>query len=284
MAIAIVTDSTSDLPIDIVNEKGITVVPLSIQFGEKTLEYNPETFSDDEFFDMITAQNILPTTSQPPIGKFIQVYEELAKEYSHIVSLHIASTISGTYNSAYQAATEVMSKTTTKIAVIDTYQASMALGLTVIAAADASKQGASFNEVIDTGKQVASRSRFLGLLDTLTYLHKGGRIGKSRLLLGSMLRIKPVLELSNGVASPIDRAHTYSKGIVKLIANAAKSAPLSSAYALYTTASTDDIVEQLRMGIAKFVPEGEVRVSRIGPVVGTYLGPHALGLAISSYK
>ena len=277
MSIAVVTDSTSDLPEAVAKEKSITVVPLNLHFGSEAFK-DGVTMSKDDFFSRLSLQNDLPKTSQPSIGDFLAVYEQLGKNHSHIVSIHISTKISGTHASAL-AASAAMPNNKVKIEVIDSLQASMGLGLAAIAASDAVQTGASFEETIQTARRVSRRSRFMGLLETLEYLHKGGRIGRARLFMGSLLRIKPILELVDGVATPVARPRTVEKGFQMLVEEASKSAPLAAAYALY--AVKREPAERLAQELSPFVKNGEAGIARIGSVVGTYLGKGVVGMAFT---
>ena len=183
MTIRIVTDSTSDLPPALASEHGIEVVPLNVHFANEVFKDGTE-ITPDQFFEKLIKGPIHPTTSQPSIGEFVDLYKKIAKKGDEIVSIHISQILSGTYNSALQASKNLESEI--NIHVIDSEQVSMSLGFSTIAAAQTANQGGSVEEVISAAESTADRSRFVVLLDTLEYLAKGGRIGKAQSLLGGL--------------------------------------------------------------------------------------------------
>ena len=192
MTIKIVTDSGADIPIELVNSLRITVVPLNLSFGEQTY-LDGVDLAPDEFYQKLLNEGIMPTTSQPSVGSFIEVYKELKESSNQILSIHLSAKLSGTLNSATQAANEEQLDDAIKI--IDSKQASIALGFSVIAAAEAVAGGASLEEAASIAESTSNRTDTFILFDTLEYLVKGGRIGRANALLGSILQIKPILTL-----------------------------------------------------------------------------------------
>ncbi len=285
MTTAIVTDSTSDIPPEIATSKHIHIVPLNVHFGDETL-LDGVTIKSDEFFKRLKrskgGQGPFPKTSQPSAGLFMEAYKEAAKTAEHIVSIHLSSKVSGTYNSAVQAKQE-LGVAGAKIEVIDTLQASMALGLIAMQVADAVKSGATFHAASELARSLSKRARFFGLLDTLEYLHKGGRIGRAQLFLGSLLNVKPILGLVEGVAHPVVRARGRQKGLTMLAAMARKEGPLSALCVLYgeDRAGAEQLAASLQdLAPGQIASKHSVVVAQFGPVLGTYLGPEALGIAL----
>ena len=275
MAIKVITDSTSDLPSEVAQRAGITVVPLSIHFGTETYQDSVD-ISHDEFYQRLVSSPRLPTTSQPSVGDFVEVYQRFAQESEGIISIHISSRISGTYNSAIQAREEA--KSDCPIEVIDTLQASMGLGMIALAVAEAVQEGADLAQAKEVADSAIPRAHYYGLVDTLDYLEKGGRIGKAQALVGSLLRIKPLLTIRDGEAHPLARARTRAKGIDRLCELSEELAPLEDLCVLHST--TPDEAESLAQRLKHLVPHKEVIMARTGPVVGTYLGPGMLGIAL----
>ncbi len=285
MPIAVITDSTSDLPQDVVSSKGIRVVPLSVHFGSETF-LDGVTIRSDEFFRRLKSGPDFPKTSQPSAGSFLEAYRAAAAAGAdQIVSIHVSSGVSGTYNSAVQAKQE-LGASGPRVEVVDTLQASMALGLVVMQVADAVRTGATFQHAAALARALSQRARFFGLLDTLEYLHRGGRVGRAKLYLGSLLSIKPILGLVAGEAHPIDRARSRQKGIARIIEIARREAPLTGLSVLYgedraaadaLAAALHDLVPATAPGQAR--PGGPI-ISQFGPVLGTYLGPEALGVCL----
>ena len=276
MSIAVVTDSTSDLPVDITEQHGITIVPLNVHIEDETY-LDGITISADEMYRRLPDQKVIPTTSAPSVGSFIEVYEKLSKSHDAVISIHLSSKLSLTHNSAVQAAAD-LNKKGAKIEVVDTEQASMALGWIAVHVAEKIALGGSLEEVVALAKSASKRASFIGMVDTLEYLIRGGRIGKAQGLVGSMLRIRPILTLIEGVAHPAGRVRNRKKGIARLKEMVAETAPLDKLAVLYTTDKED--AEKIADAVAEHNPEGRPIVAQLGPVVGNYLGPGTLGLGL----
>lgn len=276
MTIKIVTDSTADIPQEMVEALGITVVPCNVHFG-------PEEFKDgvdlttDEFYKRLTGGGVFPKTSQPSPGDFVRVYDELGANADGIVSVHVSSKLSGTYNSAVQAKGETSAKC--PIAILDSYQASMGLGVVALAAAEAAERGGAHDEVAEAAGSAAGRAQLVFLLDTLEYLSKGGRIGKARAMLGSVLKIKPMIILEDGVVGELGKARSLAKGMAKLKEAAQGFAPLETLSVLHTT--TPEIAQEFADDLRDLLPDGkEPIIARTGTTIGTYAGPGALGIGL----
>ena len=275
MSIAVVTDSTSDLSAELAAEHGVTIVPLNVHFGTEAFRDGVDLHSD-EFYTRLQSGGEMPTTSAPSAGYFAETYRSLGETHDGIISVHLSSKISATYAAATQGAEEV-APDGIKVEVVDTLQASMALGLVAIAVADAAKEGAGIDDLADLAKRLSLRAHFTGLVETLEYLRKGGRIGKAQALLGSLLRIKPMLALVDGVVHPIDRPRTRSKGISRLKRLVAEAGELDALCVLYST--DPDLAAEIADDLRGFSPAERPIVARLGPIVGTYLGPGMLGVA-----
>jgi DegV family protein with EDD domain len=251
-------------------------VPLNVHFGDEVF-LDGVTILGDEFYRRLQAGGALPKTSQPSAGAFAQVYRELADRGAKaIVSIHISSKVSGTCNSANQAKAELGKMV--PIEIVDTLQASMGLGLIAIEAAKAVREGMARNEVTALAGDLARTARFFGLIDTLEYLHKGGRIGRAQMLLGSLLKIHPILTMQDGIAHPLERARTRGKGLERMKAITEDSAPLRALSVLYSTQPQE--AERLASELNDVAPGGGITIAQFGPVLGTYLGPGAMGIAL----
>lgn len=275
MTVKVVTDSTADLPPALAKELGITVVPLNVHFGTEVYRDGVEILPD-EFYRRLATTPRLPTTSQPTVGDFLQSYQELSQTTDEIVSIHISAKLSGTLNSANQAREQYRGDC--RIEIVDSQQASLGLGMVALAANQAAQRGASMEEVVKEAQQATPRVRFFGLLDTLEYLEKGGRIGKAQAFVGSLLRVKPLLIVRDGEVHPLERARTRARGIERLYELAQEHMPLEDLAVVYST--TPDEAQTLAQRLKPFLPDGEVFLSQVGPVVGTYLGPGVLGIAL----
>ena len=277
MAVKVVTDSTADLPPALARELGITVVPLNVHFGTEVYRDGVD-ISGDEFYSRLVDSPRLPTTSQPSVGDFLELYQQLGRTTDEIVSVHISSKLSGTLNSATQAREQYQGDC--RIQIVDSQLGCMGLGLAAVAAGMAAQGGASLEEVVQATHQAIPNIRFFGLLDTVEYLEKGGRIGKARAFVGSLLRIKPILMIRDGEVHPLERSRTRGRGVERLCELVQEHMPLEDLAVVYTT--TREEAESLAQRLQPCLPEAEIVLSQIGPVVGTYLGPGVLGIALKS--
>ena len=274
MSIAIVTDSTADIPKDIAQKHGITVVPLNVRFGMEEFKDGID-IDNDEFYRRLQAESELPTTSQPSPGDFSAAYEKLLADHDGVVSIHISGKLSQTINSAVQGAREVDSDGT-KIKTIDTGQATIPLGLIVIEAAKSAASDADLDVVVSAANNATDRARFYGMVDTLEYLVKGGRIGRAKGFIGGLLKVTPIITLEEGESSPVANPRTRRKGLEKLKQLVEEAAPFDQLAMHYSTEPEE--IQKLAADLAHLAPEGGVMISQIGAVVGTYSGPGSLGV------
>ena len=279
MAVKLVTDSTCDLPRELAEEWNITVIPCNVHFDDEVYKDGID-IGPDEFYRKLVASPRLPTTAQPSVNDFLQVYEPLCNEGHDVVSIHVSAKLSGTLNSAAQARESVQSSGSGRIEVIDSRMASVGLGLAALEAARVVQSGASYDEVVASVQSSLQRVHSYFLVDTLEYLQKGGRIGKASAFLGSILNIKPLLTIEDGEAHPLERARTRERGLRRLVEIVRGCAPLKSLSIIYST--TPDEAESLKERLQDLVPEEEIVMARFGPVVGTYIGPGALGVGLMS--
>jgi len=275
MTVRIVTDSTADLSREEAAALGVTVVPLSVYFGDEALRDGID-IDATTFYERLATAKELPRTSQPSVERFKAAYEELAKETDEIVSIHLSSRLSGTMNSASVARDEVSHEL--HIELIDTYTVSLALGAIVTDAAEAAKAGASMAEVVDVARRTMDRVSVAIVVDTLEYLQRGGRIGRARSLLGSVLSIKPIIHVEDGEVAPLERVRTRSRAVERIFEMATADKTLRRLVVACT--GDDEQALELIDRIRPVMPHTDVRLGRIGPVVGVYTGPNALGCAM----
>ena len=283
MSVRIVTDSTSDLPPEICRELDITVVPLTVNFGDTGYRDGVDLSADD-FYKKLIAADKLPTTSQPSAGAFAEAYKDVAKDTNEILSIHISGKLSQTYNAARLAATEMEGNC--NVQVMDSLQVSMGLACIVMAAARAARDGASMEDLKQLVSRMMPETRTLALLDTLEYLAKGGRIGKVQAYLGNSLRplaifkVIPIVEVRDGEAHPLTRVRTRQKGLDRLLTEAHSASGITLAGIAYSTnrQEAESVLETLR----PLVSSDNLVLSRFGPVLGTHLGPGALGLGFTT--
>jgi len=275
MAVKIITDSVSDLPPQVVKELGITVVPLNVCFGTEVYRDGIDLTSE-EFYDKLVSSKVLPTTSVPSIGNFVEVYDRLAEETDEIVAIILSSKLSATYETAVQAVG--LMKRKCRIKVIDSLLAVMAQGLVVMAAAKAASEGASLDEVVSITRKNIQRADFRAAFDTLEYLRRGGRIGKAQALLGSVLKVNPIITLKDGLVEPAGRERSRARAIEHLY-NFAMSYSHIEGMAIEDAACPDEAEMLAERLSSKFARERIYRV-KASPVVGTHTGPGLLIVSV----
>ena len=275
MAVKIVTDSLSDITSDIAKGLGITVVPLTVSFGKESF-LDRVTMTTDEFYYRLTHDPIWPTTTQPPPGDFINVYNKLAEETDENLVITLSTKLSGTYQSALNAKSLVEKKC--RIELIDSQTVAMGLGLIVIAAAKAAQAGANLDEVADLVRRAMPRSHLIAYFDTLKYLAKGGRIGKAQGLLGAMLSIKPILTVKDGEMSPLTKLRSRAAGMDYLYNSVASFPHIEELAVEYCT--TPDDADKLVERLSSSFPKERIYRSTLSPVVGTYAGPGAMAVTV----
>ena len=273
--VRVVTDSTADLPPDVARELEITVIPLQVLFGNEAFRDGID-LSTEEFFRRLESAPELPRTSQPSVGDFRLVYEELAKSTERIISIHVSSRFSGTVEGARLAARELIGKC--NIDVIDSGTVSMAMGLAVIAAARAARDGADLDACAAIARSVLRRQRLAVALDTLEYLRRGGRIGRAQAFLGGLLRLKPIVTIRDGETFPLTRVRTRKKALEELLRICLDGGGVQEAVVMQAT--TPDDARYLADEIAKRCPGVPVHLGTMGPVIGVHGGPGIIGLAV----
>jgi DegV family protein with EDD domain len=232
MPVKIITDSTADIPPELAHELGITVVPMYVRFGETTYRDGVD-IQLDEFYDKLVNSKIHPTTSQPSPADFAKAYNEACKDNYDILSIHVSAKLSGTYNSALQG--KELSQVKCNINVTDSESVTMALGMTALLAARMAKAGENLQKITTTVKQAITNTHLMGTFDTLKYLVIGGRIGKAKALLGSVLNVKPVLVMREGELHPVSNVRTHAKGIEKMVDFVNESLPIQEMTVIHTT-------------------------------------------------
>ncbi len=276
MTVKIVTDSLSDITGDLIEELGISVVPVYVRFGEEVFKDRVE-ITTEEFYHRLVYGNVWPTTTQPTPSDFADVYRRLAQEADEILVITLSSKLSGTYQSAVQARSMV--KGGCRIEVIDSQQVVMGLGLIVISAVKALRAGAGLDDLINLVHSAMKRVHSIMSFDTLKYLAKGGRIGKAQSLLGSMLSVKPILILKDGEVHPLTRVRSRAAGVDYLVNFVAGFANHIEELAV-EHATTPDEANALVERLGAFYPKERIYQSTVSPVIGTYVGPHVLSVSV----
>jgi DegV family protein with EDD domain len=273
--VAIVTDSTADLTPEMVEEMGVTVVPLQVIFGNESYREGVD-ITTEEFYERLLNSRQLPTTSAPSVGDFQDVYERLLKEVDSVVSIHIGAKLSATVQAA-QTAKQSLAKPE-RVEVVDSQAASLAMGFAIMDAVEVARAGGKLAEVKATAESAVQRMHVLFMLDTLEYLRRGGRIGRARAYLGALLSVKPILALREGEIYPEERVRTRARGLERIIQSSIRHQNVKRAAVGHS--STPDEAESIRQRLAMAFPNVKVHLIRFGPVIGTHAGPGLVGVGV----
>jgi len=272
MHTAIVTDSTADIPAELAEKLNIHVIPAILMLGEQSFE-DGKGITRQEFYQRLPDMDQLPTTGTPSIGTFEKVYKNLIGQgFQKIISIHVASSLSGIYNTAKMAANNIAGF----VDVIDSESLSMGFGFQVIAAAETASETISTAEIFKTIETTRQNTRLFAMLDTLEYVHRSGRVGWARARIGSMLRIKPFLEVKAGQVLNMGQTRTRKKGITHLKNLLIEQGDLQRLAILHTNAEEDAHSFIQDFG-SKLLPNP--LVVNVTTVIGTHVGPNALGFA-----
>ena len=276
MAVRILTDSTADISPALAESLGITVVPLTVFFGEEAYRDGLD-MDTATFFNRLTTGKVLPRTSQPSPGAFQEAFIRLLQEGADgILAVMISSKLSGTYQSACTARDSLPEEYKhVPIEIIDSENVSVGIAYTAMQAAEEAKQGLPLETIKANALDRLARTRILFALDTLEYLSKGGRIGGASALVGNILSIKPILSFKDGLVVPIERPRTRSKAYARIAQLVADAGPLEAAIIV----ESDAAVGQQLSDALKPVYTGDLPRYKFGAVIGTYSGPHVAGVA-----
>jgi DegV family protein with EDD domain len=268
--VAVVTDSTADLPHELTDGEGITVVPLTVILGGRSYLDGVE-ITADEFYTRLAEPGVVATTSQPAPERFAAAYRSLLEDRDEVVSLHISGRLSGTYAAAARAAEEVDPM---RVRVVDTGLASMPLGLCALAARSMAAGGASASEILEQLKPVREAMVVYFMVGTLEHLRRGGRIGRASALVGSVLQVKPVLTIQDGQVAPLERVRTQERALARVIELAAGDGRRLCAFVGHAAAPD----ASRRIAAALDPIADTLIVAPLGPVVGAHAGPGTVGV------
>jgi DegV family protein with EDD domain len=275
--IAILTDSTANLPVEWLEQYNIQVIPLKIHWGKETFRDGVD-ITPNEFYTRLTHSKTFPITSQPSIQDFLQRFENLAEQADGIVVPLISSGISGTVASA-QAATRQFNRVPVEI--IDTHITSVGQVLIILAAARSAEQGNSLQEVRYAADEVAKRLHVFFAVDTLEYLHRGGRINGASRYLGTALGIKPILFFnSEGKIDALERVRTKRKAVERLITLAEEKANGRRVHVGIVHANASQEAQEFRDEVAKRLNCMEILTVEFSSVIGVHVGPGTIGIAL----
>jgi DegV family protein with EDD domain len=271
--VAIVSDSTSDIPTEIATALNINIIACNVHFDTEVFREGID-LSAEQFYQKLRDTPRLPKTSQPSVGAFLELYRALAPESAGIVSIHLAGKLSGTLQSATLAAAEIHD---VSIVTLDSGSATMGLGWLAILAARAARTGATFDELINLVRGAIPRVRVLALLENLDNVLKGGRIGKGAALLGTMLNVKPLLQIRDGEVLALERVRTWQKAKTRLVELTGAFGALDELAVLHAHSPQDGV--QLANQLGTIFPRSQIILAEAGAVLGTHAGQGALGVA-----
>lgn len=275
MSIAVITDSTAYLTPEEREKYNIHMIPLSVNLEDGVFEEEIE-IQAEEFYDKVRESKVFPKTTQPPIGKFVELFETLAKDYDEVICVHLSSGISGTFQGALQAGEMVEG--------IDVYgfdsEVSCApQGYYAVEAAKMAQEGKSSAEILDRLDELKNLMRAYFIVDDLAHLQRGGRLSQAAAIVGGLLQIKPVLHFENKVIVPFEKIRTKKKAVLRVEEMLAKdAAKYDRLYAMVIHANREEEAKEWIEKLSEKFPNVEFHLSYFGPVIGTHLGEGSLGL------
>ncbi|KZZ85175.1 DegV family protein [Bacillus sp. SJS] len=275
MKTAILTDSTAYIPKELLKELDIHLIPLSVIFGSETYQEELE-LTAEAFYTEVKSRNQLPTTSQPPVGKFLDLFEEFSKQYDAVICIHLSSGISGTYNGSITAGSM-----TEKIRVFsfDSEISCMVQGFYVIEAAEMARDGKDPEEIMKRLEEMKKSVRAYFMVDDLSNLQRGGRLNGAQALIGSLLQVKPLLHFENKVIVPYEKIRTRKRAVNRIYELFEEDAKLGLPMrAAVIHANRPDEAQTMKAELEAKYPHVKFYLSYFGAVIGTHLGEGALGL------
>src|SRR5467141_453263 len=271
-SVAIVTDSTADLPPALASSRSISVVPLTLHFESRSL-LDGVDITPSEFYRKLPTATTHPTTSQPSPGRFAEMYNELLANHDAIVSIHISEKLSGTYDSAKQAADMTDPQ---RVHVVDSQVVSMSLGLVVLGAALLASNGADAEDIVAKVEAIRPHVQTYFSVATLEFLRRGGRIGRASAMLGSVLQVKPVLCIRDGLVTPLERVRTFDRALTRVVE---LTREVDRGHGLCVIVGHADAEADAERVARDLEPVAEtLMIQPLGPVVGAHAGPGVVGV------
>ncbi|GAE26505.1 DegV family protein [Halalkalibacter wakoensis JCM 9140] len=269
-SVAVVTDSTAYLPENIRTDLAIEMVPLNVVFGKESYREEVDLITD-QFYQKMKSATELPTTSQPAIGEFVTLFEKLANEgYKQVVTIHLSSKISGTFQSAVSAGEMVEG---IDVYGFDTEVSCSPQGYYVLKAARMANAGQDAEAIMEKLTAMKETAKAYFMVDNLNHLHRGGRLSGAQLLVGNLLKIKPILHFEEGSIVPFEKVRTEKKALSRILSLLEQDVSVGGKY-IATVIHADNLsgAEQLQATIRETFENVEVDISYFGPVIGTHLG------------
>ncbi|USK69985.1 DegV family protein [Peribacillus asahii] len=275
MKTAVVTDSTAYIPKEVRERLHIHMIPLQVVMGEEVYEEEVNLDTDD-FYDKVKREEKLPTTSQPPIGQFVEKFEQLAGEYDAVVSIHLSSGISGTYQGAISAGEMVDG---IDVFAFDSEVSCHVQGFYVLEAAQMALDGKGPDKIVARLNEMKQSMRAYFMVDNLSHLQRGGRLSSAQALIGSLLQVKPVLHFEDKVIVPFEKIRTRKKAMKRIADLLGEAVASGEPYkAVIIHAKREEEAKAWKEELESQLPNVEFTLSYFGPVIGTHLGEGSLGL------
>jgi DegV family protein with EDD domain len=275
MTVKIITDSLGDIPAETAKELDITVIPINVIFGRINYRDGVD-LTTEQFYDKLASSKVFPTTVVPSLGRYAEAYDKVAEGTGDILVITNSRRLSASYDTALLAKERMEKKC--RVEVVDSLSAVMAQGLQVIAAAQMAKEGARLDKILEGVRNNIPRAYSRMSFDTLEYLRRGGRIGKAKTFLGTVLKVNPILGIRNGEVYPFAREHSRAKAIDHLY-DFADGFDKVDGIAV-EDATTPDEAGELAQRIEARFPGVPVYRARVSPAVGAHVGPRVLGVAV----
>lgn len=276
--IAIVTDSTAYIPKDLTDKYNITVAPQVLIWGEQTFQDGVD-IQPDEFYSRLKTAKVMPTTSQVSVVAMQKIFADLVGKGLDVVGIFISSKLSGTMQSAIQGR-DALEKGSNKVHLVDSLSTAMAMGFIALTAARAAADGAKVDEVVSLAEKAREHTGVFFAVDTLEFLHRGGRIGGAQRFIGTALNMKPVLALKDGRVEAVERIRTKSKALDRVLELVVEQTKGKSNIHLATLhANAEEDARQLLERADQELKAVESILTSVSPVVGTHAGPGTVGLA-----
>lgn len=272
MPVKIVTDSAADLPADQAEAHGIAVVPLTIRFGDESYVDGVD-LSPQEFYDKMAATEVLPATAAPSPGAFEEAFRAAGADGDPVVCINLSAALSATMQSAEAAAKALAGEI--DVRVVDSGSITAGLGMSVLAAAAVAESGGSADDVVAEVERLRNHTKVFGALDTLENLKKGGRIGGAQAMIGSILSIKPIIDISTGAVTEAGKQRTRRKALVWLRDKLFEAGEVRDVAVAH--GCSDDVEELIKL-IEPRYSRDDITVWTIGPVIGAHGGPRVMGL------
>lgn len=274
MKTAVVTDSTAYIPKELREKLNIHMIPLSVIFGDETYQEEVDIEASD-FYEMVKDKE-LPTTSQPSIGQFVTLFEKLREDYDAVISIHLSSGISGTYQGAVSAGDMVEG---IKVIPFDSEISAMVQGFYVLEAAEMAAAGKELEEIMGRLEEMRLSLTAYFMVDDLSHLQRGGRLSSAQALIGSLLQVKPLLHFENKLIVPFEKIRTRKKAMKRIVELLEEDAKSGDAYrAAIIHANREEEAWEWKAELEEKLPNVEFMISYFGPVIGTHLGEGSMGL------